>query len=78
MSSTEKRAREPDTGSPKGPQESGGQEQAGTQQEQGERLVRQRALSDNLRTIFHGIADEPVPSTMLSLLDELESKAQKK
>jgi hypothetical protein len=50
----------------------------GTQEEHSERLLRQRALSDNLRTIFHGIADEPVPSSMLDLLNELESKGEKK
>jgi Anti-sigma factor NepR len=51
---------------------------AGTQQEQNERLVRQRALSDSLRTIFNDIAQEKVPSGMLNLLDELEQKGDKK
>jgi hypothetical protein len=51
---------------------------AGTQQEQNERLVRQRALSDSLRTIFNDIAQEQVPNSMLKLLDELEQKGEKK
>ena len=50
----------------------------GTQEEQSERLIRQRALSDNLRTIFHGIAEEPVPSTMIDLLHDLERKGDKR
>lgn len=52
--------------------------QAGTQQERTEKLGRQKVLGENLRSIFNGIADEDVPSSMLSLLDELERKDGKK
>lgn len=50
----------------------------GTQQERSEKLGRQKVLGENLRSIFNGIADESVPSSMLKLLDELESKDGKK
>jgi hypothetical protein len=56
----------------------GSDKAGGTHEEQSERLLRQRALSDNLRTIFHGIADESVPDQMLKLLDELDAKGPKK
>lgn len=51
---------------------------AGTQQERSEKLGRQKVLGENLRSIFNGIADESVPSSMLDLLDELERKDNKK
>jgi Anti-sigma factor NepR len=50
----------------------------GTQQEQSEKLGRQKVLGENLRSIFNNIADEAVPSAMLKLLDELESKDGRK